>query len=34
MEPQNLAVWLPALFVLGLATMFVCFAFLAGCERV
>jgi hypothetical protein len=27
-------VWLPALFVLGLATMFVCFAFLAGCERV
>jgi hypothetical protein len=31
---MNLAVWLPALFVLGLATMGLMFAFVAGCEKV
>jgi hypothetical protein len=31
---MNLEVWLPALFLLGLATMFLMFAFLAGCEKV
>jgi hypothetical protein len=31
---MNLAVWLPALFCLGLATMGLMFAFLKGCERV
>jgi hypothetical protein len=31
---MNLAVWLPALFLLGLATMALLFAFLAGCEKV
>jgi hypothetical protein len=29
-----LTVWLPALFLLGLATMGLIFAFLAGCEKV
>jgi hypothetical protein len=31
---MNLAVWLPALFVLGVATMGLMFAFVYGCERV
>jgi hypothetical protein len=31
---MNLAIWLPALFVLGLITMGLLFAFVAGCERV
>ena len=31
---MNLTVWLPALFLLGLATMALMFAFLAGCEKV
>jgi hypothetical protein len=31
---MNLAVWLPALFVLGLATMGALFAFVAACDRV
>jgi hypothetical protein len=31
---MNLAVWLPAMFVLGLATMGVLFAFIKACERV
>jgi hypothetical protein len=30
----DLAIWLPALFVLGLAVMGLMFAFMAGCERV
>jgi hypothetical protein len=34
MEPFNLTVWLPGLFLLGLATFGVLFAFLVGCERV
>jgi hypothetical protein len=31
---MDLAVWLPALFLLGLATMGLMFAFVAGCEKV
>jgi hypothetical protein len=31
---MNLAVWLPSLFVLGLATMGLIFAFVWACERV
>lgn len=31
---MNLAVWLPVLFLLGLAMMGLMFAFLAGCENV
>jgi hypothetical protein len=31
---MNLAVWLPVLFLLGLATMSLLFAFASGCEKV
>jgi hypothetical protein len=31
---MNLAVWLPALFGLGLVSMGLMFAFTVGCERV
>jgi hypothetical protein len=31
---MNLTIWLPALFLLGLVTMALLFAFLAGCEKV
>ena len=31
---MNLAVWLPALFLLGLATMGLMFAFVVGCDKV
>jgi hypothetical protein len=31
---MNLTVWLPAMFLLGLITMGLMFAFLAGCEQV
>lgn len=31
---MNLGIWLPALFLLGLATMALLFAFLKGCEKV
>jgi hypothetical protein len=31
---MNLAVWLPALFGLGLAGLALMFAFVRGCERV
>ena len=31
---MNLALWLPAMFVLGLATFGLMFAFLAGCARI
>ncbi len=34
MEPMNLATWLPALFLLGLMTMALLFAFVVGCEKV
>jgi hypothetical protein len=32
--PMNLFVWLPAMFVLGLASMGVCLAFTIGCEHI
>ena len=31
---MNLYTWLPGLFVLGLASMAVCLAFVYGCERI
>jgi hypothetical protein len=31
---MNLTVWLPLLFLLGLATFALLFMFVAGCERV
>jgi hypothetical protein len=31
---MNLAVWLPAMFLLGLAAMALILAFLVGCEKV
>jgi hypothetical protein len=31
---MNLAVWLPALFLLGLATLGLLFAFIKACDRV
>jgi hypothetical protein len=31
---MNLFVWLPAMFVLGLASMAVCLAFTIGCEHI
>jgi hypothetical protein len=33
-EPFNLAIWLPALFILGLAVMGLMFAFVAACDKV
>jgi hypothetical protein len=33
-EFMNLTVWLPTLFVIGLATMGLLFAFVWGCEKV
>lgn len=34
MNAMNLWIWLPALFVIGAATMAVLFAFVLGCEKV
>ena len=31
---MNLYVWLPVMFVLGLASMGLCLTFLAACERI
>jgi hypothetical protein len=31
---MNLYTWLPGLFVLGLASLAVCLAFVYGCERI
>jgi hypothetical protein len=33
-EPLNLTTWLPGLFLLGLATMGLMFAFAIACEKV
>jgi hypothetical protein len=33
-EPFNLAIWLPGLFILGIVTIGLMFAFVAGCDRV
>ncbi len=34
MEPFNLAIWLPALFLLGLFVMGLMFAFIAACDKI
>jgi hypothetical protein len=34
MQPLDLPVWLPAMFVLGLAVMGLMFAFVVACEKV
>jgi hypothetical protein len=31
---MNLAIWLPATFLLGLAGLGLCYAFLFGCEKI
>jgi hypothetical protein len=31
---MNLTVWLPAMFLLGLATLGLMFAFVTGCDKV
>jgi hypothetical protein len=31
---MNLEIWLPAMFVLGLAAMGLCYAFLGACEKI
>ena len=31
---MNLFIWLPAMFLLGLASMGLCFLFLEGCEKI
>jgi hypothetical protein len=31
---MNLEIWLPAMFVLGLAVMGLCYAFLLACEEI
>jgi hypothetical protein len=31
---MNLAIWLPALFALGVASMGLCLAFAEGCDRI
>jgi hypothetical protein len=33
-QTMDLTIWLPALFILGLAVMGLLFAFVAACERV
>ena len=31
---MNLLVWLPAMFLLGLAGMILCYAFIGACEKI
>jgi uncharacterized membrane protein SpoIIM required for sporulation len=31
---MNLVVWLPAMFVLGIAGMGLCYAFISACEKI
>jgi hypothetical protein len=31
---MNLAFWLPAMFVLGILSMVLCFLFFDGCEKI
>lgn len=31
---MSLAIWLPALFVLGIVSIALCLAFTAGCDRI
>ena len=32
--PMSLVVWLPAMFVLGLGTMILCYVFIGACDKV
>ncbi len=34
MEPFNLTLWLPGLFLLGIVTMALVFTFVIGCDKV
>jgi hypothetical protein len=34
MQPLDLTIWLPAMFVLGLAVMGLMFAFVSACEKI
>jgi len=31
---MDLVVWLPAMFLLGLGTMILCYAFISACENI
>jgi hypothetical protein len=31
---MNLLIWLPAMFLLGLVSMGVCYLFMEGCEKI
>jgi hypothetical protein len=31
---MNLAIWLPAMFLLGIAAMGLCFLFMEACEKI
>ena len=31
---MNLEIWLPALFVLGIVSMGLCYAFITACEKI
>ena len=31
---MNLFIWLPAMFLLGLASMGLCYAFIGACEKI
>ena len=31
---MNLGIWLPAMFILGVASMGLCYAFLKACEKI
>jgi hypothetical protein len=34
MQPFDLSIWLPAMFLLGLATLGLMFAFITACDKV
>lgn len=34
MDPQNLATWLPAMFLLGIGVMAICMLFVKACEKI
>jgi hypothetical protein len=34
MALMNLALWLPGMFVLGLVSMGLCYAFIGACEKI
>jgi len=33
-SPVDLTIWLPGMFVLGVASMLLCYAFIAACEKI